>query len=1065
MSPVVGSATFELLGDSSEYRAALDAASAKLEEWGADVQQRANAAVRGLGAIEVAGLDIVHSLEAVGAGGAEAAAGLAKIEEAGRSVAPTVEAIQELEAAGAEAGVALDETAGAAKAAGQGLREAGVSADDAGRKIKSLTERLDEVGSKLESAGRRLSVAFTLPLLALGAVATKAASDFESSFAGIRKTMDLAEGDFQRLAQANRDLAKTIPVSVNELNRIGELGGQLGIRGVENVTKFERTIAQLAVTTDLTADAAALGFAQIANILQLPQSQVDRLGAAVVDLGNNFATVESKIVDFTQRIAGAGALADLSAGSVAGIGTALASLGVEAEAGGTAVQRVLLDMVAAVAQGGDGLNAFAETAGVSAEEFARVFREDAAQAFTLFVEGLGKQGDQAISTLENLGLTDQRVARSFLSLAGAGDLLRNAITRGNQAFQENSALLTEAEKRYKTFESRVTLAWNRVKDLAITLGNALLPVFRDMLDAAEPLFSALEGLANAFAGMSDGMRTAAVGIGLVVAGLGPLLVVAGAVAQGFAALNAAAIALNITLSTGALGLIAAGAGLVAGFVLLAQSGRRAREEMDRLSGGGAPDQIQATADALEDAERRLTALARAAQRHPGNEGIQERGRAALAEVVELRKQLAALQQDVQTLPPVTVTITAGTGDGAGQVAERVREIQQELASGLSSASRLGTLLGDAFDPAAESADVLRAAIQDLVGANVEFDAKVGPQGQTLRELANLYLDTQAGVEAAAESTRELARATAEADAITRSVLTPLEEWQAAAANLDEHLFAGRVSLETYLRALDQADEAFRKAVGNTAEQVAQIEALAAAHRGGEDALKAFNREQFIAAEVAKLAADATAEQIERTRVAAGVVFDSLKTEAQKSSDTIAQAFERAGQRMFDALVQSLSNAKFSFRDFVGDALKEIARLEARLAALKLFDFLKPGGGRGKGEGFDFGGFLKSLGLAVGTAFVGGKISGRASGGSVLARHPYIIGEKGPELFVPRSAGTVVSNASMAGGRDVGGALLRALDFGRMPPAQNPLAAARDSDWQEFWQETANIAMRERGFRP
>jgi hypothetical protein len=41
--------------------------------------------------------------------------------------------------------------------------------------------------------------------------------------------------------------------------------------------------------------------------------------------------------------------------------------------------------------------------------------------------------------------------------------------------------------------------------------------------------------------------------------------------------------------------------------------------------------------------------------------------------------------------------------------------------------------------------------------------------------------------------------------------------------------------------------------------------------------------------------------------------------------------------------------------------------------------------------------------------------GRSSGGPVMAGNPYIVGERGPELFVPRQSGTVVPNHAMSGG--------------------------------------------------
>lgn len=422
----------------------------------------------------------------------------------------------------------------------------------------------------LRSVGSGLTAAITLPLLAVAGTATKAAVDFESSFAGIRKTMDLTESEFRQLAQANRDLAKSIPVSVNELNRIGELAGQLGISGVANVVKFEDTIAKLAVTTDLAADQAALSFAQIANIMQLPQDQIDRLGSAVVGLGNNFATVESAIVEFTTRIAGAGKIAGLSTADVAGIGTAFSSLGVNAEAGGTAVQKVLLQMVTATQQGGAALDTFAATAGLSASEFRAAFEQDAAGAFVAFVEGLGTQGNAAIGTLDALGLTNQRLTRSFLAAAGAGDLLSRAVQQSNHEFRANTALSEEAGKRFETVASQAKVLWNQMKDVAITLGSALLPIVSDLIAAARPAVAALESMARGFSALPKPVRLLAVGLAAVAAATGPLLQALIGVAAGLASLVLVA---NTAIGASALGglaaLLVAGGPIVAGAIAAA----------------------------------------------------------------------------------------------------------------------------------------------------------------------------------------------------------------------------------------------------------------------------------------------------------------------------------------------------------------------------------------------------------------------------------------------------------------------------------------------------------------
>jgi TP901 family phage tail tape measure protein len=301
-----------------------------------------------------------------------------------------------------------------------------------------------------------------------------AAIDFESSFAGIRKTVDASESEFGALSAGMRALAKEIPINVNELNRIGEAAGQLGIENA-NILGFTETMAKLGVTTNLSSEQAASSLARLANIMGTSQADFGNMGSVIVDLGNNFATTEAEITEFAQRLAGAGRIAGLTEADVLAIGAAYSSVGVKAEAGGTAVQKVLNQMTQSVAEGNDKLEKFADVAGMSANQFATAWREDPGAAFNAFVQGLGAQGDAAFTTLQGLGLSNERLIRSFLALGGAGDLLDRALGTANTAWEDNSALTEEAGKRFETTASQIQLAKNAVNDLAISLGDRLAP--------------------------------------------------------------------------------------------------------------------------------------------------------------------------------------------------------------------------------------------------------------------------------------------------------------------------------------------------------------------------------------------------------------------------------------------------------------------------------------------------------------------------------------------------------------------------------------------------------------
>lgn len=211
----------------------------------------------------------------------------------------------------------------------------------------------------LGKIGKVAAVAFAAvagAAVAMGTDMVKTAISFETAFAGVIKTTEGLTSDFGVLNEAGqalkagfKELSETKPIRAEELMRIGELGGQLGI-GKDALLEFTGVIADLGVATALTTDAAAMDIARLMNIMQTAGGDVQRLGSVIVDLGNNFATTEPEILSFAERIAGAGRIAGLTEADVLGIGAAMSSVGVLAEAGGTAVQKVLLAMHVATMQ-------------------------------------------------------------------------------------------------------------------------------------------------------------------------------------------------------------------------------------------------------------------------------------------------------------------------------------------------------------------------------------------------------------------------------------------------------------------------------------------------------------------------------------------------------------------------------------------------------------------------------------------------------------------------------------------------------------------------------------------
>lgn len=367
-----------------------------------------------------------------------------------------------------------------------------------------LDQMLNEQRARaLNQLGRGM-VAFGAATIAGLGLAAKAAIDWESAWTGVLKTVEGTPAQLAKVEAGLRELATTLPATHGEIAAVAEAAGQLGV-ATDDIVGFTRVMIDLGETTNLTAEEAATSIAQMMNVMQTAPEDVGRLGAALVELGNNGASTERDIILMSQRIAGAGAVIGLTEDEVLAFGNALASVGIEVEAGGTAISRVFMTIANAVADGGESVEAFADIAGMSAQEFAAAFERDPARAIQTFITGLGRiddAGGNVFATLSDLELGEIRVRDALLRLSGAGDLLSQSLDDGARAWRENTALIEEAEKRYDTTEAKIQIAKNALVDFAIDIGSVLLPAIAGLAETGADIlqfFADLPGPVQAVA--------------------------------------------------------------------------------------------------------------------------------------------------------------------------------------------------------------------------------------------------------------------------------------------------------------------------------------------------------------------------------------------------------------------------------------------------------------------------------------------------------------------------------------------------------------------------------------
>ena len=393
----------------------------------------------------------------------------------------------------------------------RGFKSAEASARAMERELAKLEAQQRRVDDAMNRVGTGM-VAGGLAIAAGLALAAKSAIDWESAWAGVTKVVDGSPEELAALEQQIRGLTAVLPQSHAEIAGVAAAAGQLGVKR-QDIAEFTKTMIMMGTATNLASEDAAFQLARLMNIMQTAPQDVSRLGSAVVNLGNNFATTEAEIVAMALRISGAGHVINMSEADVLGYAAALSSVGIEAEAGGTAISKSFIIIEQAVRSGGDKLQAFASVAGMSADKFKQAYEQDAAKAIATFIAGLGRiqqSGGDLFGTLENLGMSEIRLRDSMLRLSGAGDVLTESLRISNQGWDENRALLDEANKRYETTAAKVQIARNSVNDLAIDIGNYLLPVVGG---AAE----AIQGLAEFFGDLPGPIQAGIVVLGVITA--------------------------------------------------------------------------------------------------------------------------------------------------------------------------------------------------------------------------------------------------------------------------------------------------------------------------------------------------------------------------------------------------------------------------------------------------------------------------------------------------------------------------------------------------------------------
>jgi TP901 family phage tail tape measure protein len=387
-----------------------------------------------------------------------------------------------------------------AKAAREALRlaEAKQKANQAMKQTEGATKNYGSSLPRLRYALYDVSQTAALMGAALAGIGTavlKTAVDFERSFAEVIRTTGVTGDEVDKLRKVFEDLNTELPVSFQELAAVGKLAGQLGIPTAD-IENFTRLVVQFSETTGIAVEDAATAFGRLSALLGLTGDQFDNLGSSILKAGTSFVATEADIIAIATQLAGIGRQAGLTADQVVGLSTALASVGIAPELARGVITRTFGRIGQAVAAGGSRLNDFATIAGMSSEQFATAWRDDASGAFLAFTRGISARGGEAEAALAALGITSVRDVPALLRLAQTSEsILAPALGVAAKGFEEGTELADQYGIIAGTTAEQLNRLQQNVQQLFAELAKGVL-VFSPAIESISSVVKALRSIAQ-----------------------------------------------------------------------------------------------------------------------------------------------------------------------------------------------------------------------------------------------------------------------------------------------------------------------------------------------------------------------------------------------------------------------------------------------------------------------------------------------------------------------------------------------------------------------------------------
>ena len=320
--------------------------------------------------------------------------------------------------------------------------------------------------------------------------------ELDAEMANVQKFTGLTR---EQIVLLNKELDKLdTRTSKIKLNQLVEEGGRGGLRSIEELVQYAKAADIINVALDELGEGATEAIFKLSTIFGDKdklgvEGSMMAVGSVVNDLSQNMVAQAPYITEYINRLAGVGAMAEMTIPQIAAYGAVLNANGQNVEKSATATSRLLNKMFQEPAK-------IAQVAGLEISGFTQLVKTDINAAFIMLLEHLNSLGkmDVLAPIFKEMNIQGDGATATLTTLAKNIELVKQKQQEAQAAYEDATSVIKESNVQNTTEEAKLEKKRKKLEEVKVALGEKLLPIMGGFTSTGTMMIKTLNALLDVF---------------------------------------------------------------------------------------------------------------------------------------------------------------------------------------------------------------------------------------------------------------------------------------------------------------------------------------------------------------------------------------------------------------------------------------------------------------------------------------------------------------------------------------------------------------------------------------